>query len=614
MNRKLTISTLQFEVRKSFLLVCLLIATNAWAEPKEDRWWPVQALPEAVVRTANQEEFPAPRIPLQMMVQSVAGLAAKAVNEGHGNELVWVDDGNASLEEWYVRLLAAHPGLKQPGVYGPWELVDRYVKRGIIKGYILYRLDKSPGESNVYRPGMDCSVNVATSLAGLLNGIVVDEGLEKAAQAHGLKLLLDVREKTQAWCFQTYRDQFNRRMLCTQDPRKPQVHDLAIAQKTFTVFGKNEPTLSAMAWLEPLSPILGWNGGDEFATTDLSTRYGQIQTATDWSMNLPVLMAGTEKLGAARGKNLNPASIDWGDQRCAVSFVETDGDNVQWFERNFFKGSPSYWSNPDRGKIPFGWSCCFAHLIQLSPQAIDYALATLSSNDSFIEWGGGYYYPDRFGLNRNDRWDLLARQARRTWALMKQTNTRIIGFNFSKCASADAHKAYETFAGQTDGLLGILAFQYSPYNAGAGEVFWVKDKHGDDIPVVTLRYQIWWHMGERTNGGTPAKIAREIRETVESTPRLEMPRYDWVLNHAWSYFKQAPGTNESAEDLPRKQDLKPGEKYEDLGGVRGYSAALWCAERLPESIRVVSPDEMLWRIRMKHNPAQTKKLITQFQP
>jgi|SRR5437773_10364211 len=37
--------------------------------------------------------------------------------------------------------------------------------------------------------------------------------LEKECQAHGLKLLLDVREKTQAWCFQTFRDQFNRRML-----------------------------------------------------------------------------------------------------------------------------------------------------------------------------------------------------------------------------------------------------------------------------------------------------------------------------------------------------------------------------------------------------------------
>ena len=76
----------------------------------------------------------------------------------------------------------------------------------------------------------------------------------------------------------------------------PHIRDLAIAQKVFTVYGGTSRLRLAMAWLEPLSPILGWNGGDEFANTDLSTGYGHIQTATNWCMNLPVLMAGTEKL------------------------------------------------------------------------------------------------------------------------------------------------------------------------------------------------------------------------------------------------------------------------------------------------------------------------------
>jgi hypothetical protein len=181
---------------------------------------------------------------------------------------------------------------------------------------------------NGYRPGMDCSVNVATSLAGLLDGIIVDEELEKEAKGHGLKLLLDARSKTQAWCFQAYKDQFNRRMLCTQDPRKPHIRDLAIAQKAFTVYGPDEPLRAALEWLEPLSPILGWNGGDEFATTDLSTSYGHIQTATDWCMNLPVLMAGSEKSDPIRTNNFDPNTIDWSDNRSGVSFIGTDGDGV----------------------------------------------------------------------------------------------------------------------------------------------------------------------------------------------------------------------------------------------------------------------------------------------
>jgi hypothetical protein len=575
-------------MRTRLLLLIGLLAVSGWAAQEEERWWPVQAVPKAVVRT--HREFPNPQAGFEMMVQSVAGLAAKAVNEGRGDELVWVDNGNVDLEDWYARWLAKHPNVKASGALGPWELVDRFAQRGVIKGYILYRLDKSRGEINTYRPGMDCSVNVATSMAGLLDGIVVDEALEKEAASHGLKLLLDVRGKTQAWCFDNYRAQFNRAMLCTHDPRKSHVRDLAIAHKAFTVYGSEEPIPSAMAWLEPLSPILGWNGGDEFETTDLSTRHGHIQTATDWCMNLPVLMAGSERVEPARVKTPAPAIINWNDKRSAVSFVETDGDNVQWFQGNFFREERSYWSDPNRGRIPFGWSCCFAQLAQLCPQAIDYAVETRTANDGFIEWGGGYYYPDRFAMERKERWELAARQARRTWTLMKKTNTRIIGFNVHRHDSPDARRAYEVFAAQTDGLLGILVFQYDRYEAGAGKTFWVKDRNGVELPVITARYAIWENVNNRARAGTPAKVAREIRETVEKTPS----RYDWVITHAWSYFKKAPGEDE--------QNLRPGAGE---SGVRGYTPVTWCAERLPANIRVVSLEELIWRIRMEHDPAQS---------
>jgi hypothetical protein len=394
-------------------------------------------------------------------------------------------------------------------------------------------------------------------------------------------------------------------MLCAQDPRKPHIRDLAIAQKVFTVYGQDEPTPSAMAWLEPLSPVLGSNGGDEFANTDLSTSYGDIQTATDWCLNLPVLMAATGKLNLPKMKRFNPGTIDWKDARSAISFISSDGDNVQWLQGNFFSND-SYWGNSEQGKIPFGWSCCFAHLAQLCPQAIEYALATQSTNDCFIEWGGGYYYPDHFGRLRANRWELLARQARRTWELMKKTGTRIISFNCSEVDSPAALQAYEVFARQTDGLLAILVFQYSPYEGGAGKTFWVKDHNGIEVPVITARYSIWEHANDRDRAGTPARVAREIRQTVERTPPEQSPRYDWVIAHAWSYFKRMPGTDEDAENMSQ-------ENAAATGGVCGYSPVTWCAERLPASIRIVNPEELAWRIRMQHDPSQTRKLINQSQ-
>jgi hypothetical protein len=80
-------------------------------------------------------------------------------------------------------------------------------------------------------------------------------------------------------------------------------------------------------------------------------------------------------------------------------------------------------------------------------------------------------------------------------------------------------------------------------------------------------------------------VAREIRETVAGTPKADLPRYDWAIAHVWSYFRQAPGDDENTENLP--QTDAPGH-----GGVRGYTPVTWCAERLPETIRVVDPEEL----------------------
>jgi hypothetical protein len=569
----------------------------------ENRWWPVQAAPKTLIRLQD-DQLPEPRAASEMTAQSVAGLAAKAVNEGRGDEMVWIGIDNADVEDWLGRLLKRRPELETPRTVALWELIDRYASNGIIKGYILYRWDHSKGELGQHRPGMDCSVNVATSLAGILDGIIVDESIEGEAKRHGLKLLADVRGKTQAWCFETYRDRFNRHMLFTQDPRKFNARDVAIAQKALTVFGYDDPVSAAMKWIAPLSPILGWNGGDELRTTRMSSVEGDFQTSTDWAVNLPVLMAGTESVEAPKVRGFDPRTIDWKDQRSAVAFIRSDGDNVDTAEGSFFRGreGASLWGDPNRGRIPFGWSCCFAHLAQLCPEAIEYAAATQSTNDSFLEWGGGYYYPDLFALDRTNRWELLGLHARRTLALMKRTNTRVIGFNVTKLDSADTRTACEVVAAQSNGLLAILLWQYDCYTAGAGNVFWVKDRDGVDVPAISARYTIWNRENRQPRSGTPAKIAHEIRRTVESTAAAELPRYDWVNVHAWSWFKKAPGDDENAEEMPQ-------EDAEAHGGKRVYTPVMWCVERLPADICAVDPEELIWRIRMKHKPEQTRILI-----
>ena len=66
-------------------------------------------------------------------------------------------------------------------------------------------------------------------------------------------------------------------------------------------------------------------------------------------------------------------------------------------------------------------------------------------------------------------------------------------------------------------------------------------------------------------------------------------------------FRPAPGADEVAEDLP--QDNAAAQS-----GVRGYSPVIWFGEHLQPGIHVIRPEEMVWRIRVRHDPAQTKRL------
>ena len=93
----------------NFTMLMVSIAGVVRGGEESGRWWPTQTLPKAIVRTVPQQQFGRPSEAYHMMVYSAVGLAAKAVNEGTGDELVWVDDSNPTTKEWLRRKLAQYP-------------------------------------------------------------------------------------------------------------------------------------------------------------------------------------------------------------------------------------------------------------------------------------------------------------------------------------------------------------------------------------------------------------------------------------------------------------------------------------------------------------------------
>ncbi len=598
------------------LIAICLVSNTAWAaQPADFRWWPIQQTAKAIVRTdftlmkeVLEPKSHKPTVSLgqeHMLMESVAGLAAQAVNEGRSDELVWIASSSPDYLLWYESM-TNRLQLADRGIFQPWELVNRFAKAGVIKGYILYSYDPSPGGATHLRPGSDESVNVATTLAGLLGGVIVSEGQEEDAKKLGLKKLFDARGKTEAWCFKTYRDQLNRGYVLVQDPQIPHVRDIAIAHRMLVMFGTNSPTPEVYAWLKPLSSVLGWNGAEEATSVIPISRAGHTLLPCNWSMNLCALSAGSENVeGGGKFQACDPRRIPFDDGKSAVSFTMSDGDNVQWM-MGAFSTHKDYWASPDHGKFPIGWGAAIGCLDQCSPDTLAYLKRTQRPRSTLNLHAGGYFYPDLIGLDRTPevRRQILTDHARRVSYYLKRSGCRTYQMLMMNLDTPAAHEAYEIFAREIEDLLGIFVIQYHPYEGGDGKVFWVNNGKGGTVPVVSAKFSIWGNRAaKKANSGTPAKVARVINESASAARATNSVMNAWCITHTWSAFQKINDNDEQAENAKG-----------DPAAQRAVTPTLWCVERLDPSVKVVSPEELLWRMHMAHSPKQTQRLIKKWVP
>lgn len=586
-----------------FTVFCQLTKAN-----EDTRWWPVQKAPENVVIVDwNSLEFvelangDSSDLPSLNLVESMSGLAARSVNNDSLNEMVWLYNYYRDYVQWYE---SAKTRLQFSVIdtLDQWQLLERYKNNGLVKGYVLYSVDTSPGNLHTFRFKMNHSVNVATVAASVYNGVLISEELEAKVQEMGLPLLFDARGKNEAWAFYEFKDNINKTIALAQEPKANHNRDIAIAHNMMVFFGMGEVAEDLYKFMEPKSTVIGWNLGNEGDFVHQISKYGHIVVASNWSLNLTLLSAGTENWQLEEPcKILDPNTIDFDDDKHSVSFVLSDGDNLQWLMTNFVN-HPYYWANPDFGSFPFNFGICLGDLNQACPEVLSEIQRTQPDNSSVILHGGGYYYPDVLGISRTDvdRYDILYKHAKQISHQMKIGGSRILMFIAEDIDSEEAKEAYQVFAEEIDDLLGMLVMQYYPYEGGDGKIFWYENHDGVEIPVVSANYSLWANLN-LPGSGTPAKIARLINEKSESAESNSEKYNGWTVVHAWSGFQYNEGDDEQAEN---GQYLSPGNGFE-----AGVSPAKWCVDRLDTNIKVVTAEEMLWRIRMRNNPEQTRALI-----
>lgn len=561
------------------IVVLLLSAGVAISEEFPTRYWPEFRQPEKIVisESHNQISFPE-----GLLLNSLSGLVARACSAGKTNEMVWISLSNGpSYDEWQARFLKYTGAAKVEGAMKVWDLVERY--KPLLKGYVLCRADTAQRPLYEGKPA-STSVNVATALSSVLEGVVIEESLEEQAKAHGLELLLDARDKDEQWLWDNYDARFSRGVLGRQDPKSFVNRDAIVAMQAMVAGRVDDVYERALSVLRPGSPMLGWGIGLEDAQTGPCSRHACFQTATNWCVNLPLLSSGKTGMDYPVQPFPKPAdaALTPDDNTRYVSFILSDGDNVQWLMLNFCKGEEAaqFWACPDRGKMPFGWTIPAADLLQLCPYTLDYLRETATSHDNFVLLGGGYYYPDWFGQEYDNPREMLAAQARRTALYMSKCGLTTLLVNVQDWDSKEAVAAYETYADEIPALDALFVIQYAPYTGGAGEIRWMNRKMGRSLPVISCRNALWCGRGSDPREGTPSRVAKMLNEWAARPITKPEDRFAWVIIHAWSWFKQ--GNAPADEEVDQNAPVQP-------GVARGYRPALWCTERLDSRIKLVTP-------------------------
>lgn len=533
-----------------------------------------------------------------LLSQSFAALLDKGLAAGKLVSGGWLDtyDGWSAYRTlmkecqlsptWLV-----HTGnpLTNPG-FGP---IDGGVMDYLGKNYVLTDVRNNP-ESGV----------VAVVASHVYGAFIVDAREKAFYDANGFTMVYDASKKTTADSWREFKDKCDNSALVVMPVWTGEMADFAIANNLFVInINKKYNTASGgqnadlfkevLAWLKPNSPVFGWEVGvneDVFVTP--VSQSGNMMVALQ-EFNVPWFAKNYK----ARQKGLlanvfDPHDIDFStnDTKRFVSYYLSDGAHAGWMLRGFVE---SYYSDPKATEVKMGFGITATNISQIAPSQFDVIMSSQPENTSLIEsFGGGYWYADNYGVSAN-RKERLEDLAGKVASHMRQHKITVLEQIAMDPKSDAAKEAYQAFVDANDQLEGIVAIQYAPsYAEAGGEIMWVTNKAGFDIPVVTVSYSIW-NFGDqnRTRDGSPTYIAHKLN--ADKNP------FSAVIVHAWSSFAD---TGESDDELA-----------ENAGGdIRGASAAEMCDRRLDSDYETVCMQELIWRIRMKYRPEQTEKYLNTY--
>lgn len=388
----------------SFFLITALAMTAAERSASYMRWnldWRVDSgLPEKV---------------LLLSLQGLANRSAPQLYIIHPRDYQW--EITEPLFDFYRRKY----GVAFTEIKTADEALAKFAD--VAKGYV------------VWDPAVPATMNVAFTIAGLEDVLVVTPELIPLVTKHGLKQFDDLRGRYDRQSDAAiYADAYHRYWSrCTHDAimlmggpvgavRMPGMADWGVREKMFFEnLSANPNDADELALEQKLyselnsnATVFGWHtyGKDtEEQHTTLLSSYGLKMEGLH---NLPNLSFNCQFSFTPGFKFTNNHHVArdaklTAEKKVYLAFVQSDSIGI------------GVWTKPGRGKLPFAWQVTM-NWVKFSPAALEYFHESATPNDYFIGGlsGPGYMYPNHIPA---DRFSGLMKQAN---ALMAQLDERVL--------------------------------------------------------------------------------------------------------------------------------------------------------------------------------------------
>ena len=248
----------------------------------------------------------------------------------------------------------------------------------------------------IYDPILPDTANVATSLAGVMGGVIATADL---ASQYDLPILADLRGKFATkldaynWLLDNYWTQLTPRLLTAISPTTPNLRDYIVATKSLVFWLDPEVPEEAALFAQilqkvaPDTPYMGWFvGGHESSGVTLCSQNGVVVGAADFLDNATVLGG----VPASISQSQPPVKTPKLEKKIYLTFTFSDGDNLQYDQHRL----RTIWDDPNRGTVPLNWSIS-PLLLDAAPIMLHYYQSTQTPNDLLVAGpsGAGYTYP-----------------------------------------------------------------------------------------------------------------------------------------------------------------------------------------------------------------------------